>query len=60
MAGGDVIDQLHRSAWEFDIDDRRTVQLMERLGEADYRITEGANERVQLEAMLAALALEAE
>jgi len=58
MAGGDVIDQLHRSAWEFDIDDRRTVQLMERLGEADYRITEGANERVQLEAMLAALALE--
>ncbi|AXG05356.1 replication factor C small subunit [Haloplanus rubicundus] len=60
MAGGDVIDQLHRSAWEFDLDDRRTVQLMERLGEADYRITEGANERVQLEAMLAALALEDE
>jgi len=60
MAGGDVIDQLHRSAWEFDIDERRTVQLMERLGEADYRITEGANERVQLEAMLAALALEDE
>jgi len=58
MAGGDVIDQLHRSAWEFDLDERRTVQLMERLGEADYRITEGANERVQLEAMLAALALE--
>jgi replication factor C small subunit len=60
MAGGDVIDQLHRSAWDFDLDDRRTVQLMERLGEADYRITEGANERVQLEAMLAALALESE
>ena len=58
MAGGDVIDQLHRSAWEFDLDDRRTVRLMERLGEADYRITEGANERVQLEAMLASLALE--
>ena len=60
MAGGDVIDQLHRSAWDFDLDDRRTVQLMERLGEADYRITEGANEQVQLEAMLAALALESE
>jgi DNA polymerase III delta prime subunit len=58
MAGGDVIDQLHRSAWEFDLDDRRTVRLMERLGEADYRITEGANEQVQLEAMLAALALD--
>ncbi|WP_254766252.1 replication factor C small subunit [Salinilacihabitans rarus] len=60
LAGGDVIDQLHRSAWEFDLDDTATVRLLERLGEVDYRITEGANERLQLEAMLAALALENE
>ncbi|WP_290815399.1 replication factor C small subunit [Halovivax sp.] len=59
LAGGDVIDQLHRSAWTFDLDEHATVRLLERLGEVDYRITEGANERLQLEAMLAALALEA-
>lgn len=58
LAGGDVIDQLHRSAWEFDIPEMATVRLLERLGEVDYRITEGANERLQLEAMLASLALE--
>jgi len=29
---------------------------LERVGETDYRITQGANERIQLEAMLAALA----
>jgi len=58
LAGGDVIDQLHRSAWEFDLPETATVRLLERLGEVDYRITEGANERLQLEAMLAALALE--
>ncbi len=58
MAGGDIIDQLHRSAWDFDLDDRATVRLMERIGEADYRITEGANEQVQLEALLASLALD--
>ncbi|MFB6122104.1 MAG: replication factor C small subunit [Haloferacaceae archaeon] len=58
MAGGDVVDQLHRSVWEFDVDERATVRLMERLGEADYRITEGANEQVQLEALLASLALD--
>jgi len=58
MAGGDVIDQLHRSAWDLDLPDRATVRLLERMGEADYRITEGANEQVQLEAMLAALALD--
>ena len=57
MAGGDVVDQLHRSVWEFDLSDREAVRLMERIGEADYRITEGANEQVQLEALLASLAL---
>ena len=58
IAGGDIIDQLHRSVWEFDLDDRQAVRVMERVGEADYRITAGANEQVQLEALLASLALE--
>ncbi|WP_246984750.1 replication factor C small subunit [Halorientalis marina] len=58
IAGGDVIDQLHRSVWEFDLDDEAAVVLLDRIGEADYRITEGANERIQLEALLASLALD--
>jgi replication factor C small subunit len=58
IAGGDIIDQLHRSVWEFDLDDDAAVQLLDRIGEADYRITEGANERIQLEALLASLALD--
>ena len=58
MAGGDIIDQLHRSVWDLEIEERATVRLMERIGEADYRITEGANEQVQLEALLASLALD--
>jgi replication factor C small subunit len=60
MAGGDIIDQLHRSVWDFDLDERTTVRLMERIGQADYRITEGANEQVQLEALLASLAAASE
>ncbi|WP_340099519.1 replication factor C small subunit [Salinibaculum salinum] len=58
IAGGDIIDQLHRSVWEFELDDRAAVKLLDRIGEADYRITEGANERIQLEALLASLALD--
>jgi len=57
MAGGDIIDQLHRSVWDFDLSERDAVRLMERIGEVDYRITEGANEQVQLEALLASLAM---
>jgi replication factor C small subunit len=34
--------------------------LLDRIGEADYRIAEGANERLQLEALLAAVALHGE
>jgi replication factor C small subunit len=58
LSGGDVIDQLHRSVWNLDLTDRQAVRTLDRVGEADYRITEGANERVQLEALLAAIALE--
>jgi replication factor C small subunit len=57
MAGGDIIDQLHRSVWDFDLSERDAVRLMEHIGETDYRITEGANEQVQLEALLASLAM---
>jgi replication factor C small subunit len=58
IAGDDIIDQLHRSVWEFGLEEREAVRVMERIGEADYRITAGANEQVQLEALLASLALE--
>ncbi|MHB9287714.1 replication factor C small subunit [Halobacteriales archaeon Cl-PHB] len=58
IAGGDVIDQLHRSVLEFDLEDSEAVRVMDRIGEADYRITEGASERIQLEALLASLALD--
>jgi replication factor C small subunit len=57
IAGSDIIDQLHRSVWEFGLSDREAVRVMDRVGEADYRITVGANEQVQLEALLASLAL---
>jgi len=58
IAGGDVIDQMHRAVWEFDLEEEAAVRLLDRVGEAEYRITRGANERIQLEALLASLALE--
>ena len=60
IAGGDIIDQLHRAVWEFDLEDEAAVRLLDRIGEADYRITDGANERIQLEALLASVALQQE
>ena len=57
ISGGDIIDQLYRSVWEFQIDNENAVVMIDRIGEADYRISEGANERIQLEALLAAISM---
>lgn len=56
MSGGDILQQLHRSLWDFDIDDSHAVDLADQIGEIDYRIREGADEQMQLEALLARLA----
>ncbi|MCI4345887.1 MAG: replication factor C small subunit [Thermoplasmata archaeon] len=39
------------------VTDREKLRLLEYLGEVDYRISEGASERIQLETVLARLAL---
>lgn len=56
LAGDDVLEQLHSEIFNLDIPDPMKVKLIDRLGELDFRLVEGANERIQLEAALAHLA----
>lgn len=53
LAGEDVVKQVHRTVLEAAIPDELKVKLIDRLGETEYRLVMGANERVQLESMLA-------
>ena len=54
LSGEDVISQIHRAIMDFgDISERSRVQLLDKIGEIDFRLTEGANERIQLEALIA-------
>jgi replication factor C small subunit len=56
MSGEDVVRQLFREAMDADekeISSKTKVGLVDVIGEYDFRLVEGANERVQLEAMLA-------
>jgi replication factor C small subunit len=57
LSGEDIVIQIHRSMLELDISDKDKVRLIDRIGEIDFRLTEGANERIQLEALLAYFAL---
>lgn len=57
LSGEDVIQQIYREIVSLDIDDKEKVWLVDRVGEYDFRLSEGANERIQLEALLAQIML---
>ena len=53
MSGDDIIKQMHREVFSLDIDDELKVKLIDLIGEYEFRLVEGANERIQLESLLA-------
>ena len=56
MSGEDIVKQLYRetmSLEEKELSEKIKVELVNIIGEYDFRIVEGANERIQLEALLA-------
>ena len=57
VSGEDVLRQLHRSVFDMNVPDEYKVRLLDRIGETDFRLIEGSNERIQLEALLAHFAL---
>lgn len=57
LSGEDILRQLHRTVFNLSIPDPFKVRIVDRIGEADFRVVEGANERIQLEALLAHMVL---
>ncbi len=57
LSGLDVIKQIQKELIDISIDQRKQMMLIEKCGEAEFRISEGSDEFVQLEAFLASVAL---
>lgn len=57
MSAEDILTQCYREVQNLDIEERMKLTVIKDIGEYNFRIVEGANERIQLEAMLAGLAL---
>ena len=58
LSGEDIVGQIYRAMFDVrEIPDRKKIELIDKIGETDFRITEGANERIQLEALLARFVL---
>ncbi len=68
LSGEDIVGQIYRVVSEMDnlmvldlgLSERDIVALVDVIGETDFRLTEGASEKIQLEALLAHFALSRE
>ena len=57
MSGEDILTQCYREAQNLHFDEKLKLKIIVYIGEANFRIVEGANERIQLESMLAQIAM---
>jgi len=57
LSGLDVIKQIQTELLDLDINNRKKMDLIEKCGETEFRMTEGSDEFIQLEALLAAVTL---
>ena len=55
VAGSDIIRQIHTEIFRADIPEPWKIKLADVIGDIDYRLVEGADEEVQLSALLARL-----
>ena len=57
LAGIDIIKQIQKEILELNLDNKSKMILIEKCGEIEFRMTEGSDEFVQLEALLSQFAL---
>ena len=57
LGGEDVMMQIYREIPQLDIDEKKKIVLIDKLAEYNFRLVEGASERIQIEALLAQFGL---
>jgi replication factor C small subunit len=58
LSGEDIIKQIHQTIFDLALPDETKVRLIEKAGEIEFRLIEGSNAHIQLEALLANFVLE--
>ena len=53
LDGQDVINSIHREVFDLDINDKAKLEIVEQLGEFEFRIAEGGSSDIQIESLLA-------
>jgi replication factor C small subunit len=55
LAGSDIIRQIHIEIFRSDVPEQWKIRLAGAIGEVDFRLIQGADEEIQLSALLARL-----
>jgi replication factor C small subunit len=58
LSGEDIVKGIHRAVFDLPVSEDAKVRLVDRVGEAEFRMISGSSERIQLEALLAHFAQE--
>lgn len=53
LSGIDLIKQIQKEVWKLNLNDKEKLRMVERCGEIEFRMVEGSDEFVQLEALIA-------
>ncbi len=56
ISGEDVVKEMHRQVYDLNVPDEKKVFIIQCLGEYEFRLNEGGNPMIQLEAFLAQVA----
>ena len=57
LSGIDIIKQIHKEIWNLQLPDRKKVELIEKCADTEFRMVEGSDEYLQLEAFLSSLTI---
>jgi replication factor C small subunit len=57
LSAEDILSQCYKEVQGLNVEEKAKLKMVVEMGECNFRIVEGANERIQLEAMLAGIAL---
>ncbi|MEW6748266.1 MAG: replication factor C small subunit [Candidatus Micrarchaeota archaeon] len=58
LSGEDILYQVYREIPSLEVPEKQRIRLIDKVGECNFRLVQGANERIQIEALLAQIAAE--
>lgn len=58
LSGEDIVQGIHRAVFDLPVGEDSKIKLIDRVGEAEFRMVSGSSDRIQLEALLAHFAHE--